>query len=72
MPACRDASRRGKALLIRARSPCWLLILTPHPSPPHTQLHGEAMTAIPSRNVAHPSLPVLAAATNSGRVHIYR
>lgn len=30
------------------------------------------MTAIPSRNAVHPHLPVLAAATNSGRIHIYR
>ena len=43
---------------------------------PHTlpglQLHSESMTAIASRNVAHPVLPVLAAATNSGRIHVYR
>lgn len=36
------------------------------------QLSSGAMTAIPSRNAVHPVLPVLAAATNSGRIHIYR
>lgn len=36
------------------------------------QLSSEHMTAIPSRNVAHPALPVLAAATNSGRIHAFR
>lgn len=38
----------------------------------HKQLSAEVMTAIPSRNTFHPNLPVLAAATNSGRLHIYR
>lgn len=44
------------------------------PLPQHhpLQLGSEFMTAIPSRNVTHPVLPVLAAATNSGRIHIYR
>jgi len=32
----------------------------------------EIMTAIPSRNTVHPSLPVVACATNSGRLHLYR
>ena len=41
-------------------------------SSPCCQLSSEAITAIPSRNAAHTALPVLAAATNSGRVHIYR
>lgn len=36
------------------------------------QLHSDHMTAIASRNAVHPMLPVLASATNSGRVHIYR
>ena len=36
------------------------------------QLSSEHMTAIASRNAAHPALPVLACATNSGRIHIYR
>ena len=36
------------------------------------QLSSEHMTAIASRNAAHPALPVLASATNSGRIHIYR
>jgi hypothetical protein len=36
------------------------------------QLSSERMTAIASRNAAHPALPVLAAATNSGRLHVYR
>ncbi|KAI7843657.1 hypothetical protein COHA_002559 [Chlorella ohadii] len=36
------------------------------------QLSSPFMTAIPSRNAVHPRLPVLAAATNSGRIHIYR
>ena len=36
------------------------------------QLSGEAMTAIASRTACHPALPVLAGATNSGRLHIYR
>ena len=30
------------------------------------------MTAIPSRACVHGALPLLAAATNSGRVHVYR
>ena len=33
---------------------------------------GEHMTAIPSRNACHQGGTVVAAATNSGRVHIYR
>lgn len=36
------------------------------------QLHSEHMTAIASRNAVHPALPVLACATNSGRIHVYR
>ncbi|KAI3434695.1 hypothetical protein D9Q98_002758 [Chlorella vulgaris] len=36
------------------------------------QLHSDHMTAIASRNAVHPQLPVLASATNSGRIHIYR
>lgn len=32
----------------------------------------ELMTAIPSRIAAHPSLPVLVGATNSGRLHVWR
>lgn len=36
------------------------------------QLSGESMTAIAARNCCHPSLPALAAATASGRVHVYR
>ena len=33
---------------------------------------SEYMTAIPSRNAAHPSVAAIACATNSGRIHIYR
>lgn len=33
---------------------------------------AEYMTAIPSRNIVHPSAPLLAASTGSGRVHVYR
>lgn len=33
---------------------------------------SEDLTAIPSRNAAHPTLPVLACGTNSGRLHIFR
>lgn len=36
------------------------------------QLTHELMTAIPSRCCVHPQLSVLAAATGSGRVHVYR
>lgn len=36
------------------------------------QLSSEYMTAIPARNCVHPTLPVLAAGTGSGRIHIYR
>ncbi len=36
------------------------------------QLNSEFMTAIPSRNCLHPQLPILAAATASGRVHLYQ
>lgn len=35
-------------------------------------LSSEHMTAIASRNAFHPTLPVMVAATNSGRLHIYR
>lgn len=35
-------------------------------------LGSEFMTAIPSRLTAHPHLPVIAAATSSGRVHVFR
>ena len=34
-------------------------------------LRDEKMTAIPSRNAAHPNGSVLACATNSGRVHLF-
>ena len=34
--------------------------------------NAELMTAIPSRNCCHPTLPVVAASTCSGRIHIYR
>ena len=34
--------------------------------------HPELMTAIPSRNDIHPTLPLLAAGTGSGRIHVYR
>ena len=37
-----------------------------------TQLSHELMTAIPPRVTVHPCLPVLAAGTGSGRMHIYR
>jgi len=36
------------------------------------QLHGEYMTAIAARNCCHPSLPLLASGTASGRLHVYR
>jgi hypothetical protein len=36
------------------------------------QLSGEAMTAIAARSCVHPTLPALAAATASGRAHVYR
>lgn len=32
---------------------------------------SELMTAIPARNAAHPSLPVLAGGTASGRAHVF-
>lgn len=35
-------------------------------------LTSEYMTAIPSRVVCHPTLPVVVAATNSGRCHVWR
>ena len=35
-------------------------------------LSSEIMTAIPSRNAVHPSLPLICAGTNSGRLHIWR
>lgn len=37
-----------------------------------TQLSSEWMSAIPSRNSVHPTLPVIASGTASGRVHIFR
>ena len=36
------------------------------------ELADEKMTAIPARNAMHPRLPVIAAGTNSGRIHIWR
>ena len=54
------------------RFPC-CLNSNSRPAPPTAlQLSSPFMTAIPSRNAVHPHLPVLAAATNSGRIHIYR
>lgn len=45
----------------------------PRPSPQLLcTLSSEHMTAIPSRMAAHPSQPVLVAATSSGRCHVYR
>lgn len=35
-------------------------------------LSSECMTAIPSRITVHPELPLICAATNSGRLHIYK
>lgn len=36
-------------------------------------LNGEGLTAVPSRLATHPAgLPMIAGATNSGRVHIWR
>lgn len=35
-------------------------------------LSSELMTAIPSRCAVHASLPLLATATASGRMHVYR
>lgn len=37
-----------------------------------SQLSSEWMTAIAARNCVHPMLPILASATASGRVHIFR
>lgn len=36
------------------------------------RLSSELLTAIPPRVAPHPWLPVLAAATGSGRVHVFR
>lgn len=62
-------SRPADAKRSAATCPAFLPPPCPLASP---QLHSDHMTAIPSRNVAHPALPVLAAATNSGRIHVYR
>lgn len=35
-------------------------------------LRSDLMTAIPSRCAVHPALPLLAAATASGRIHVFR
>lgn len=35
-------------------------------------LKSDLMTAIPARNAVHPTLPILAAATASGRVHLWQ
>ena len=32
----------------------------------------ELLSAIPSRCAAHPTLPAIAAATSSGRIHVFR
>lgn len=53
-------------------SPCCLSSPACPAPPTDLQLSSPFMTAIPSRNAVHPHLPVLAAATNSGRIHIYR
>lgn len=44
----------------------------PSPGKQLAALSHPAMTAIPSRLAPHPLMPVLAAATASGRVHIWR
>jgi len=36
------------------------------------QLHSEYMTAIAARNCVHPLLPIVASATASGRIHVFR
>lgn len=36
------------------------------------QLSSEHQTAISSRHCLHPTVPVLAAGTASGRMHVYR
>ena len=36
------------------------------------QLQSPFMTAIPSRSCVHPTLPIVAASTASGRVHVYQ
>jgi WD40 repeat protein len=36
------------------------------------QLHSEYMTAIAARNCVHPRLPIVASATASGRIHVFR
>lgn len=41
-------------------------------SKPLSSLSSESMTAIASRMCVHSSIPAVAAATGSGRVHIYR
>lgn len=35
-------------------------------------LSSELMTAIPARNAVHPSRPIVAGGTASGRVHVFR
>ena len=36
------------------------------------QLHSEYMTAIAARNCVHPLMPIVASATASGRIHVFR
>jgi len=49
-----------------------VLVHFSHSSQVATLSKAEAMTAIPSRCTVHPTRNVLAAATNSGRVHMWR
>ena len=38
----------------------------------HDFIEPELLSAIPSRCAAHPTLPAIAAATSSGRIHVFR
>ena len=39
---------------------------------PFATLSSDFMTAIPSRKAVHPFLPIICAATNSGRLHVFK
>jgi len=75
-----EAVRFGTRLAVSLRTPpllqCLRATLSSKPAMPLMlpllQLSSERMTAIASRSAVHPVLPVLASATNSGRVHLYR
>ena len=66
------ASVKGPSVYIKHASPSTQVDVFDDKGDQLTQLSHELMTAIPPRVTVHQYLPVLAAGTGSGRMHIYR